>query len=407
MLDLDFVRKHFPALSGEWALFDNAGGSVPLSSVIDHIAAYMRRLGVQLGASYELSAEAGERVAAGHRAMETYIGAAPGEVVLGPSSTVLLYRLARALRPLWQDGDEVVVTNLDHEANVGPWRSLESSGIRIKEWCLRTDTAELHLDDLKPLLTDRTRLVAMTHCSNLVGRIHDVAAAAEVVRNAGALLCVDGVAYAPHRRIDVKALGVDFYVFSTYKTYGPHQSVLWGRRDLLLKAHGQSHHFIGEDDVPYKLEPGGVNHELAASLVAIPDYFETLGAHHLEGESVDAGQRLSRAFDLIADHEERLSQRILDLLKSKKGVRILGPVAPDRTVRVPTISFFVEGRRSSEIPPLLDAEMMAIRWGDFYAIRAIRALGLEAQDGVVRISMVHYNTLEEADRLVAALDRIL
>ena len=399
MLDLEFVRPRFPALSEDWALFDNAGGSVPLGSVVDAVADHMRRLGVQLGASYALSAEAEGRVADGHRAMETYVGAQPGEVVLGPSSTVLLNRLSRALRPLWREGDEVIVTNLDHEANIGGWRALETTGIRVKEWRFRPETAALELEDLKPLLTDRTRLVAMTHCSNLVGRIHDVAAVAEVVHGAGALLCVDGVAFAPHRRIDVGALRADFYVFSTYKTYGPHQAVLWGRRDLLLEARGQYHYFIPEDDVPYKLQPGGANHELASSLPAIVDYFERLAEHHGVG-SGDGRARLQSAFDLVAGHEQRLAQRILDCLASKPHVTVVGPTTADRGVRVPTISFYVQGRRSSEIPPLVDAERVAIRWGHFYAARAVQALGLEEQDGLVRISAVHYNTFDEVERLV-------
>ena len=409
MLNLDHVRACFPALSpdvesGSWALFDNAGGSVPLGSVIEEVTHYMRNYGVQLGASYVLSEQAGERVAAGHTAMEQWIRAEPGEVVLGPSSSVNLVNLARSLRPLWQEGDEVVVTNLDHEANVGPWRALEATGIVIKEWQLRPETADLHLEDLDALLTERTRLVAMTHCSNVVGRIHDIPAAAAKVHDAGALLCVDGVASAPHRRVDVKALGADFYVFSTYKTYGPHQSVMWGRKDLWMQVKGQSHFFIGEDVVPYKLEPGGPNHELASSLIAIPEYFSKLAAAHgLE----DAEDPVDAIFEHIAAHEESLAQPLMDFLQDRKGIRVIGPESADRKIRVPTVAFTVEGRKASEIPPLVDGHKVAIRWGDFYARRAIEAMDLAGADGVIRVSMVHYNTEDEVSRLLRALETAL
>ena len=408
-LDLDFVRSRFPGLSTDWALFDNAGGSVPLASVIDSVASYMGRLGVQLGASYGLSVEAGERVSSGHRSMEELLSAQSGEVVLGPSTTVLLAHLSRALRSTWHDGDEVIVTDLDHEANIGPWRALESTGMVVKEWKLRRESASLELEDLEALLTERTRLVAVTHCSNIVGRIHDVSAIAERAHAVGARVCVDGVAFAPHRRIDVSSLGVDYYAFSTYKTYGPHQAVLWGRRELLTEARGQNHFFVGEDQLPAKMEPGGPNHELAASLPAITEYFRTLAEHH-GGGSADPETELDmldRAFALIADHEQTLAERALAFLRQRQGVRLIGPELSDAGLRVPTIAFVAEGRHASEIPTALDGEKVAIRWGDFYAKRAVQSLGLESTGGVIRVSMVHYNTLDEVDRLIQALDRCL
>ncbi|MCG8459714.1 MAG: aminotransferase class V-fold PLP-dependent enzyme [Holophagales bacterium] len=420
-LDLAWVRSRFPALDTDWALFDNAGGSVPLGAVADAVAAYLRRYGVQLGASYPHSVAAGEQVAAGHRAMEAWCGAAPGEVVLGSSTTALLGLLARALRPLWREGEEVIVTDLDHEANRGPWRRLEASGLRVLTWPLRPETAALELCDLEPLLSERTRLVAMTHCSNVVGRIHDIAAVAERVHAAGALLCVDGVAYAPHRRLDVRRFDADFYAWSLYKTFGPHQAALWGRRELLERCRGQYHDFIAEEDVPYKLEPGGPIHELAASLPVLLTYLLELEGHHSAGPAATPGspvgldralglglhRTLDRAFDRIAIHEEGLVEPLLDFLHSRPDVRVLGPGAADRECRVATVAFVAEGRRSSEIPPRVDDHRVAIRWGHFYAPRAIEALGLAGQDGIVRASMVHYNTAEEVDRLIRALEQAL
>lgn len=404
MLDLDFVRRHFPTLQEGWTLFDNAGGSVPAQGVIDAVAEHLRRWPVQLGASYELSREADARVLAGHRAMERWLGAPEDSVILGSSTTVNLKFLAAALRPLWREGDEVVVTNVDHETNCGPWRSLEASGIRIREWRLRRDSLRLELDDLGQLLNERTRLVACTHCSNILGEIVDIAEVTRRAHSAGAMICADGVAYAPHRRPLVEELDVDFYAFSLYKTYGPHQAVLYGKREHLLAARGQNHFFHAEDDLPTKHEPGSPSYELASSLPSILDYFDAVAEHHGLATGEAGWTPLA---ELFADHEEVLATPFLEFLRSRPDVRIVGPETADRNVRVPTISFTVDGRKASEIPPLVDEHRIAIRWGDFYAARLIDALGLQERDGVVRVSMVHYNTLDEVHRLVEVLDRVL
>ena len=397
MLNLDFVRQHFPTLDQGWTLFDNAGGSVPPRGLIDAVTEFMTRWPVQLGASYALSEEATQRVAAAHDAMAAWIGAEPGTVILGPSTTRNMKMLAQALLPGFNPGDEIIITNLDHEANVGPWWRLSDHGLTVKEWRLRPETCRLELEDLDALLSERTRLVAFTHCANVVGAIHDVATITDRIHQAGALACVDGVAYAPHRPVDVSAWDVDFYSISLYKTFGPHLALLYGKKSHLQNARGQSHYFIGEDQVPYKFEPGNVSHELAAALPQIPAYFDALAAHH-EGADLHP---------LLAEHEERLAARLLDFLTSRSNVRVLGPTTGDRHARVPTIAFAVDGRPSSEIPPLVDPHRIAIRWGDFYAPRAMQALGLDRQDGIVRVSMVHYNTLDEVDRLIGVLDGIL
>lgn len=403
-LDVDFVRGHFPALHQGWTLFDNAGGSAPTRGVIDAVAEFLARWPVQLGASYELSQEAEARVTAGHRAMEEWIGAAPGTVVLGPSTTANMKLLATALRPLWREGDEIIVTNADHEANIGPWRRLEATGITVREWCVNPETACLDLEDLDALLGERTRLVAVTHSSNLVGAILDLAEVSRRAHAAGALVCADGVAYAPHRRPRVVEWDVDFYALSLYKTYGPHLGLLYGKREHLLAAHGQNHFFHAEDDVPRKLEPGNACHELAAALPRLPAYFDQLAGHH----HLPPGEPGRAAVaDLIAEHEERLAAPLVEFLEQRRGVRILGPATPDRRIRVPTVSFTVDGRPSSQIPPLVDPHKIAIRWGHFYAYRLARDLGLLEHDGVVRVSMVHYNTPEEVQRLIEVLDRVL
>lgn len=407
VLDLDFVRRQFPTLNDEWALFDNAGGSVPLATVIAAVGDFMTRHPVQLGASYALSEEATERVRAGHQAMAELIRADADEVVLGPSTTANLRILAQALRPQWREGDEVVVTNLDHEANVGCWRRLESTGIVIREWRVDPETAALERAALDTVLNERTRLVAFSHCSNIVGGLNDVAAITRRVHEAGALVCVDGVAFAPHRQVDVKALGVDFYALSLYKTYGPHLALLYGQRRHLVAARSQNHFFIDEASLPAKLEPGNPNHELTASLPAILAYFDALDEHHFPGAGGERAERLARVSALVREHEERLAGRLLDFLDSKPNVRIIGPVTADGRVRVPTISFVVDGRDASEIPPQLDPQRIAVRFGHFYAYRLIRDLGLLDRGGVVRVSMVHYNHAAEVERLIRALDAVL
>ena len=396
-MDLDFVRAQFPALDTPWVLMDNAGGSAPCRQVIDRVRQHLERLPFQLGASYALSVEAGEAVAAGRAAAAELVQADADEIVLGASSTVLVQQLATVLRSGWEVGDEVVVTNLDHEANVGPWAKLEATGIVVREWRVREDTLRLHPEDLEPLLGPRTRLVAFTHCSNVVGSITDVAGAVARAKAAGALTCVDGVAYAPHRRPDVRALGVDFYLASLYKVYGPHLGLMYGRRELLRELRHPNHFFVSEASVPTKFEPGNVCYELAASLPGIPEYLRAAGGD----------DDLDVCFERFAEHEQALVTPLLGFLDGHPRVRLLGAADPSRATRVPTVSFTVAGRPSSELPPLLDQRSLAARFGHFYAYRLIRDLGLMERDGVVRVSLVHYNTPDEVARVVAALDELL
>ncbi|MBD3415119.1 MAG: cysteine desulfurase-like protein [Candidatus Aminicenantes bacterium] len=407
-LNIDFVRKQFPALSGDWVFMDNAGGSQTLQSVIDRISEYLLTSDVQLGASYKISQVAGERVAKAAQSMAELIHAQkPSEIVMGSSTSLLIRILSLCLSQTFQPSDEIVVTNCDHEANIGAWRDLETKGFEIKEWKINRDSLSLELEDLKALITKKTRLVAVTHVSNILGTINPVKEIATMVHDHNALICVDGVAHAPHRLIDVREWDVDFYAFSFYKVYGPHYALLYGKEPLLLDMPGVNHFFIKQTDLPLKFQPGNVNFELSYGMMGFCDYLsEFARIHGVDSKGSDLRQNASRAFQIIKKYEQILSARLLDFLNSKPRVRIIGEKTSSGNARVPTISFVVDKLMSDSITEKVDKHKIGIRYGHFYAKRLIDALDLDKKNGVVRVSMVHYNTLEEVDRLIQVLDRI-
>jgi cysteine desulfurase family protein (TIGR01976 family) len=387
---------------------DNAGGSQVLGSVIDRTAEYFRKFYVQLGATYKVSATASVKLDESVKAIASFINAKDTkEIIVGPTTTMLLRILSICISRLWKPGDEVIVTNSDHEANVSCWTDLQEKGIIIRIWKLNPETLEFNFNDLKNLLTSRTRLVAMCHVSNILGTINPVKEVTKIVHDAGALMCVDGVAHTPHRLVDVTDLDVDFYTFSTYKIFGPHQAVMFGKYHLLREMDGINHYFFTKDDVPYKFQPGNVNFELTYSLGAIPQYFIDLHDFHFPaGINVTNREKYRKSFDLIALHEEKLSTMILDYLTTKKEITIIGEKTGSSLKRVPTISFVHQRLRSSEVVTRMDPYRIGIRYGDFYAKKLIHDLDLEEKDGVIRISLVHYNTKEEVEKLIQALDRI-
>jgi cysteine desulfurase family protein (TIGR01976 family) len=405
-LDLDFVRSFYPALNDGWAFMENAGGSLVPHTVIDRVKDYMTECQVQPGNGSPIAREAARRMAEGHRTVAAMLNAEPEEVVIGPSTTRNVIALAAGIRGWFAPGDELIVTNIDHEANNGHWRRLEEFGVTVREWQVNPKTAELELATLKPMLSGKTRLVCFTHCSNIAGGPNPVKEIAAAVHAVGGLVCVDGVAYAPHGSVDVKDLDVDFYLFSLYKTYGPHLGVMYGRKELLLKAKGQYFYFHGEDNLPLKMNPGAPNHELTSGCVGIGQYFEALAAHHLEEPANDLHGRIRQVYKLFAAHEENLSRRFLDYVASNPRIRLIGRHDPDHDRRAPTFSFTVEGRKSQDVMAHLDRAGIAANAGDFYAPRILEALGIDPEDGAVRCSFVHYNTTAEVDRLIRALDSL-
>lgn len=401
-LDIEKVRARFPALKDGFAYFDNAGGSLVLREVAERVSEYLLTTSVQTGASYSHSVRASERLHESRKKIARLVNAArPEEIVLGPTTTMMMRTLATAMAHQFSPGDEVIVTTFDHESNIGPWHILKERGVVFRFWDINPDSLSVDLDDLRRLLTPRTRLVAVTHASNILGQINPIAEIAAIVHEGGAKLAVDAVAYAPHRAVDVQACGADFYAFSFYKTYGPHFAVLWGRHEHLLELDGLYHYFYGRDKVPAKLEPGNANYELAWGCTAIVDHFDDLGGGGGDRAAIE------RAFVDVAEHEAALGERLLSYLRDRNDVRIIGDRHAPIATRVPTIAFKVDRRSSDDVVRAVDADGIGIRFGDFHSRRLIERLGLVEGAGVIRVSMVHYNTLDEVDRLVKSLDRAL
>jgi len=405
-LDIDFVRSQFPGLSHGWTFFDNAGGSQILKRAVERINTFLYDKNVQIGGSYEVSQAAAKALYEARTAAMHLVNARrPEEIVFGNSTTALLQNLARAMTSQLTPGDEIVVTIADHESNIGPWDRLRDAGMVVKFWPLNKDTFALDLADLEPLMSERTKLVCITHVSNILGSINPVREIADFVHSKGARICIDAVAYAPHRAIDVQDWNVDYYVFSLYKTYGPHYALMYGKYEHLLELDTLYHYFYGKDKVPGKLEPGNPNYELAYSTCGIVDYLSELGEK--AGETGSTREKIVAAYGAITLQENSLADRLLGYLRGRNDCRIIGQSTNRDGHRIPTISFVFDGRDSAEICKAMDAHRIAIRFGDFHSRRLAEYLGLTENNGMVRVSMVHYNTIEEIDRMTSALDQIL
>ncbi|WP_439815369.1 aminotransferase class V-fold PLP-dependent enzyme [Zavarzinia sp. CC-PAN008] len=401
-LDVGFARAQFPQFSNGWAFLENAGGTYVPQPVIDHVTRYMTEVQVQPAWSFAPSADAAGRIARGKAAAAAFVNATAPEILIGPSTTLNVYVLAQAVASLLQPGDEIVVTEQDHEANSGAWRRLAQRGIRVKEWQVDPVTGELSLDVLAALVTPATRLIALCHCSNIVGTFNDIPAVVEIARRSDAFVCVDGVAYTPHRLPDVQALGVDAYAFSLYKTFGPHVGLMYVGPRLRGRVAAQNHFFI--DDPLGALNPGGPSHEMTAALVGIQDYFQALHARHFNAPAADFRTCLEAVYELAAAHEDELGALLLDGLNRLPGVRIIGRTRIDGR-RAPTVSFVLRDHASESVADALAAEKVAVGHGDFYAQRCVAAVGL-MPDGVVRASIAHYNTHEDVARFLDALGRL-
>lgn len=407
-LDVEFCRAQFPEMGNGWAYMDNAGGSYVPRSVVDRMVAFLTESKNQPWRHTEPGRLSGERMDAAHAAIAEMINADPGEIILGPSTTANTYTLAQALRPMLQPGDEIVVSQQDHEANRGAWLRLAEFGVTIVEWPIDPVTGLLDTAVLQGLLTARTRLVCVTHASNVVAAINPVAEIARMAHGVGAMVVVDGVAYAGHALVDVKALGADFYLFSLYKVYGPHQGVLYASAGALKHTRNQRHFFYDGNFTATRLHPAGNQYELVAASRGVADYFDAVYAHHFRDNEPSLHERAKKVFALFGEQEDALGTALIDGLRALPGVRVLGPQTGDRTVRMPTVAFHVPGRSSKAIAQALAASKCVVAYGHFYAPRCVAALGItDVDDGVVRISLLHYNTLAEVQTVLAGLRDVL
>ena len=408
-LDVDYVKAQFPAFSdpksSKWSFFENAGGSYVPTNVIEHLSHFMTSTKVQPYAEFDTSAIAGDNMDQATKLFAEMINAKIDEIIIGGSTTMNMYVLSNAMRALLKPGDEVIVTNQDHEANVGAWRRLAEHGMIIKEWQINPKTAELDIDDLKSLLSNKTRLVAVTHCSNIVGSINDLKSIAKLVHEYDAYIVGDGVSYAPHGFPDVKDLDVDFYAFSLYKTFGPHLGLLYGKKEILSKLPNQNHEFL-EGDVPYTLNPGGPNHEELSCLIGVYEYFNNLYEHHFPDKEASTRGKIEAVNELIAKHEMEIANPLLDYINSRDDINLIGKNKIENKDRAPTIAFTIKNKSSKNVSSELVKNGIATRNDNFYAWRCLKALGINTDDGVVRTSMVHYNTHEDVNNLISALKTI-
>lgn len=405
-LDLEYVRAQFPAfdepsLKGQ-AFFENAGGSYTCGPVIDRLTRYYHERKVQPYSAYDASRVAGEEMDEARIRLAAMLGVETDELSFGPSTTQNTYVLAQAFGQHLSQGDAIIVTNQDHEANSGPWRRLAERGIEVREWQINPETGHLDPADLGPLLDDKVALVVFPHCSNIVAEINDVKAIAQMAHDAGAVVCVDGVSYAPHGFPNVGALGADIYLFSAYKTYGPHQGVMVIRRDLGMALPNQGHWFNG-DSLYKRFTPAGPDHAQVAASAGMADYYDMLYAHHFTRHAEPAG-RAAAVHDLMRAHETELLQPLLDYLGSRNSARLIGPA--DASTRAPTVTVDLKARGEDVAAALAPHGVMA-GGGDFYGSRPLGAMGIDLDKGVLRLSFTHYTSKDEVDHLIRVLDHVI
>lgn len=411
--DPQHVRDEFPGLAriqdGRPVVFlDGPGGTQVPQRVIDAVTHYYRDLNANDGGAFETSIATVDLVARARAAVGDLLGAAaPAEVRFGYNMTTLTFHISRAIAATFQAGDEILVSGLDHEANVSPWRAIaEDRGLVVRTVDVRTDDCTLDLADLEAKLADRTRLVAVGYASNAVGTINPVQQIVERAHAAGALTYVDAVHYVPHGPVDVQALGTDFLVTSAYKWFGPHLGVLYGRGDLFERL--PAYKVRPAQD---RIETGTPSFESIAGTLAAVDYLRSIGrrfgdANGADG-STDGRREIVAGMGVIADHERTLALRLLDGLATVPGLHVWGIEDRDRIAeRTPTVAITLERWTPRALAKALAAVAIYAWDGDFYAQALIERLGLFETGGVVRLGLVHYNTVDEVDRVVGALDRL-
>lgn len=414
-LDLSTVRKQFPALLRPEIFFDNPGGTQVSQASLERVSGYLVGHNSNHGGAFPTSRQSDAVLEEAHQAMADLLNAASSdEIIFGANMTTLTLHISRSLSRDWKPGDEIVVTRLDHDANVTPWvLAAQDRGCQVRYVDFHPEDGTLNLDELRAALEGKPRLLAVGYASNSLGTINPVEQIIPLAHAAGALVYVDAVQYAPHGPIDVQQLGCDFLVCSAYKFFGTHEGALYGRFDLLDKLFAYKVR-PAPNELPGKFETGTQNHEGIAGALGAVEYLEWVGkffgasyAEHYAGRYSGRRLRLKQGLAAIRDYEYEISRAVLETLEETPGVQVYGLRDPGRLAeRVPTYSFTVKGRHSRQVAEKLGQAGINVWDGNYYALGVTERLGLEPSGGMVRVGPVHYNTLDEVHRLREALAQI-
>ncbi|MDH3759407.1 MAG: aminotransferase class V-fold PLP-dependent enzyme [Gammaproteobacteria bacterium] len=409
-LDIDFVRSQFDQLNDnpEFVFASNAGGSYVCNQANQVLEHYNRHTRVQPYSRFSPSADAGAAMDRAYQGWAEALNIGADELTIGPSTSMNTYVMAQAIGDLWMPGDEIIVTNQDHEANSGVWRrKAHEKGVTIRQWEVEPETGLLDIESLFPLLRETTRWVFFTHCSNIIGTVNPVTEITKTIKaGSNARVFVDAVAYAPHHISDMKALGVDGYAFSLYKVFGPHQGLMYVNRDIHGDLTSQAHYF--NSGIPTKdFNPAGPQHAQVAGCAGVLDYFDTLHQHHFGDSDSSSNSRLDDIHQLILQHENELAAPILDFLHNHPQLQLLGKSHTRDNDRAPTIAFRPLEQSAESLTHRLQDLGIGTEHGNFYAHRLITDLGIDPDDGVVRLSLVHYGNRDDVKRILQALEQAL
>ncbi len=407
-LDIGRIRTQFPALAikdgdAPRIYFDNPAGTQVPQRVVDRTVETLVSKNANLGGFFTTTRDASAMVDMAHQACADFYNARSArEIIFGQNMTTLTLHMSRCLGRKFHKGDEIVLSRMEHDANVAPWLLLaDDLGLVVKWMDFDPETYEFPEDALRKVLSDKTKLVAMGLASNCTGTVNDVKAFAKEAKTVGALVFVDAVQYAPHYAIDVQALGADMLVSSAYKWFGPHMGILWGREELLAETFAYKLRPAG-DDLPHKFETGTLSHEGMAGCLGAVEYFEQFG----HGDT--RAKRISTAWDRLVGHEHSLTMKLIDGLRGVRGLTIRGIMSANALHRrVPTVSFTLEGHHPDALAKSFAAENIFVWSGHNYAVEPVSRMGLLEKGGVLRVGMAHYNTPSEVDQFLSCLTRII
>ncbi|GLV58940.1 cysteine desulfurase-like protein [Dictyobacter sp. S3.2.2.5] len=411
MLNIDAVRTHFPSLSSGATFFDNPGGTQVAQEVSERMQRYFLHSNANHGGAFRTSRDSDAVVWEAREAVAAFLNATrPEEIIFGQNMTSLTLHISRSIARLLEPGDELVVTRLDHDANIAPWLLIaEDRGCQVRWVDFHPEDCTLDMQALEEAISPRTKLVAVGYASNAVGTINDVRRAAQLAHSVGALCFVDAVQYAPHKSIDVQALDCDLLACSAYKFFGPHTGILYGKYDLLERLTAYKVRPAG-NHTPDKFETGTQSYESIAGVLGAMEYFAWLGKTYgsLEGTENETRQQALRAgMGVLEEYERSLSIALLQGLQSVPGLRVWGITDAERMAeRVPTFSFTLPGWKPDAVAERLAREEIYVWSGNFYALAALERLGLEEQGGIVRVGLAHYNTHAEIERLINILNNL-